>query len=234
MNALLRIERLSYRYPDGTRALEDVSLEVARGERVALLGANGAGKSTLLWHLNGLLLSDGAVRLDGEPIAKSGLREVRRRVGLVFQNPDDQLFCATVLEDAAFGPSNLGLPEEEALRRARGCLAAVGLSGVAGRSAHHVSLGERKRAAIAAVLAMEPEVLALDEPTANLDPRGRREIAALLKGIGRTQVIATHDLGFAADLCGRAVVLAGGKVEADGPLPAILANRPLLERCGLA
>ncbi|MDX9974891.1 MAG: ATP-binding cassette domain-containing protein, partial [FCB group bacterium] len=170
----------------------------------------------------------------GEAVSRGNLRKVRQRVGFVFQNPDDQLFCPTLFEDVAFGPRNLGLPEDEVWRRVEAGLRSVGLEGLGGKSAYHLSVGQKKRASLATVLAMNAEVLVLDEPTAGLDPRGRREILELLRGFGGTQVIATHDLGFVEDLCDRAVVLSAGRVVRDGAPGEILGDGPFLERFGLA
>lgn len=235
----VRMQDVRYAYPDGTVALRGVSLSVARGERVALLGANGSGKSTLLLHLNGILAhpggqaGHGGVSIFGIEVGKSTLKEARKRVGLVFQNPDDQLFSPTVFDDVAFGPRNMGLRKEELADRVRESLAAVGLSGYEERSAFHLSFGEKKRISIATVLAMRPEILVLDEPTSNLDPRRRREILTLLQQLGGTQIIATHDLNFAGKLCHRAIVLERGEVVAQGPIAGILRDTVLLEQHGL-
>jgi len=229
----IQIESLRFSYPDGTVALDDLCLEVAEGEKVAVLGANGAGKSTLLLHLNGILRGGGSVRVCGLQMSRATAKTIRRMVGVVFQNPDDQLFCPTVGDDVAFGPRNLNLPEEEVGRRVAESLAAVGMSGSEERSAFHLSFGQKKRVAIATALAMQPRIMALDEPTSNLDPRGRREIAALLRRLGRTQVIVTHDLELVGRLCDRAVVLAEGRKAADGPIARILADERLLDSCGL-
>jgi len=231
---VIEIRDLRYRFPDGTPALEGVSLTVREGERVAVLGPNGAGKTTLLLHLNGILGgSDGAVRVCGEPVCRSTLKRVRRLVGMVFQNPDDQLFCPTVHDDVAFGPQNMGLSEEDVERRVREALRGVGMEWAAQRSPFHMSLGEKKRVALATVLAMDSPVLALDEPTSNLDPKGRRQLVELLKVLGRTQLVGTHDLDVARDLCGRAVVLSKGRLVADGRAQDILSDRGLLETHGL-
>lgn len=229
----ISIADLTFRYPDGTLALNGLSLEVAAGEKVAVLGPNGAGKSTLLLHLNGIHGGNGSVRVFGEPVARGNLRRIRQRVGLVFQNPDDQLFCPTVFEDVAFGPRNLGLTEEVVAGRVRESLAAVGLEGLEGKSAFHLSVGQKKRAALATVLALDAEVLVLDEPTAGLDPRGRRETLALLRELGRTQIVATHDLPFVSELCDRAVVMYEGRAVAIGAAREILSDGALLERYGL-
>jgi cobalt/nickel transport system ATP-binding protein len=229
----VEISGLNFSYPDGSPALAGLSLTIAQNERVALAGANGAGKSTLLLHLNGLLRGRGVTVL-GLPVNNANLKELRRKVGFVFQNPDDQLFCPNVFEDVAFGPRNLNCSAEEVRRRVQAGLRAVGLAGCEKRSAFHLSVGQKKRVALAAVLAMRPEVLALDEPTSSLDPRGRRELIALLKEIGGTQIIATHDFGVIRELCGRVVVLDQGQVAADGAPEAILRDQALLNAHGLA
>ncbi|MGD8718150.1 MAG: ABC transporter ATP-binding protein [Candidatus Zixiibacteriota bacterium] len=233
MAAAVDISNLNYTYPDGTPALAGVNLSVSAGTTFGLLGANGAGKSTLLLHLNGLIGSNGAVRIFGETITRRNAREIRRRVGLVFQDPDDMLFMPRVEDDVAFGPRNLGLPEEEVATRVRDALAAVGLTGMEKRSPHHMSLGERRRASLAAVLSLRPEVLALDEPTANLDGRGRRELGELLATLPGTKIIASHDLAFVRELCPEAAVLARGRVVAAGPANGILDDEALLRENGL-
>jgi cobalt/nickel transport system permease protein len=219
---------LRFSYGEGRPALDGVDLRVEHGERVAVLGPNGAGKTTLMLLLDGLLQGEGELVVAGIDARGRRLRELRARVGLVFQDPDDQLFMPTVGEDVAFGPRNLGLAEAEVARRTAGALAAVGLAGAEGRAPHALSGGERRRAAIATVLAMDPEVLVLDEPSSGLDPRGRRELLELLRGLGRTLVLVTHDLPFAAALCDRAVVLSAGRVVADGPCAQVLADGGLL------
>jgi len=220
---------LTYRYPDGHTALEGIDLHVEHGERVAVLGPNGAGKTTFMLHLNGLLTaSSGALEVAGLAVEPRALQELRARVGLVFQDPDDQLFMPTVHEDVAFGPLNMRLGRDEVARRVAGALAAVRMQRAADRAPHQLSQGERRRVAIATVLAMEPRLLVLDEPSANLDPRARRELLELLAEIDRTMLIVTHDLPFAAELCERAVILAGGRVVADGPAEEILGDAALL------
>jgi cobalt/nickel transport system ATP-binding protein len=220
---------VGFRYPDGRRALDGVDLHVHPGERVALLGPNGAGKTTLVLHLNGILLPEtGEVRIDGIPVEKANFLEVRRRVGIVFQDPDDQLFMPTVRADVEFGPANLGLRGDELAARSRSALEAVGMEHVADRAPHHLSFGERRLVAIATVLAMEPEILVLDEPSANLDPAGRRELAEVLDRLAITMLMVTHDLPYALQLCRRAVVLNGGRIAADGPIREILADRELM------
>ena len=218
-----------YSYPDGHRALSGVSLRVEAGERVAVLGPNGAGKSTLCLHLNGILeATAGTVRVCGLSVGGRKLKEVRGRVGVVFQDPDDMLFMPTVAQDVAFGPSNLGVAEKEIPARVERALAAVGMQGHGERSPHHLSFGQRKRAAMAAVLSMQPEVLVLDEPSASLDPRSRREFGEILAGLDQTIIMATHDLPYALELCERAVIVDGGRIAADGPVQEILGDAELL------
>jgi cobalt/nickel transport system ATP-binding protein len=220
---------VTFRYPDGHLALDGLDLHVGHGERVAVLGPNGAGKTTLMLHLNGLLTAGaGELEVAGIPVGRSRLAELRSRVGLVFQDPDDQLFMPTVREDVAFGPLNMGLERHEAAARVDEALAAVRMSGSADRAPHGLSQGERRRVAIATVLAMRPQLLVLDEPSANLDPRARRELLELLDELERTMLIVTHDLPFAAQLCERAVILAAGRVVADGDAEDVLADADLL------
>src|SRR4030095_11689118 len=230
----VRLTRLSYSYPDGTKALEGIDLDVRPGERVALVGPSGAGKSTLLLHLNGVLTGTGGVRIMGHLLEAADLRDIRRHVGLVFQDPDDQLFCPTVFEDVAFGPLNMGFPAQEISVRVEKALTDVGLSpSFRNRSSHHLSHGERKRAALASVLVMEPKILALDEPTSNLDPRNRRILMQLIAALPITLLLATHDLELVLALCPRTVVMDRGKVWAEGETVHILANAQLMERHGL-
>ncbi len=230
----IEISHLSFSYPDGRQALRDVNLSVRPGERVALVGPNGAGKSTLLLHLNGILRGDGAVRVMGLEVAEPHLARIRAQVGLVFQDADDQLFSLTVFDDVAFGPLYAGLPEVEVRQRVSWALAQVGMEEYAARVSHHLSLGEKKRVAIATVLAMQPEILIFDEPTAGLDPRARRRLIELLHGLPQTMLAATHDLRFVAEVCPRAVILDGGQVVADGPTDVLLADEELLKAHGLA
>jgi cobalt transport protein ATP-binding subunit len=237
MSAAIEVRQLSYRYHDGTQALRGVNLAVAAGECVGLLGPNGSGKSTLLLHLNGLLperlASDGAVKILGQPITSSNLEAIRRQVGLVFQDPDDQLFCPTVQEDVAFGPQQQGLSPSEVHARVHEALARVGLDGFGQRATHHLSHGEKRRVCLAGVLACEPHVLVLDEPTSDLDPRGRREFKALLREIPATKLIATHDLEMVVELCSRVVVLDRGEVVADGATATVLNDEELMLAHGL-
>lgn len=227
------IRSLSFAYPDGQVALRDVSLAIGRGEKVALVGPNGAGKSTLLLHLNGILRGSGRVEVLGQPVQDGRLGSVRAQVGFVFQNPDDQLFSPTVFEDVAFGPLYMGLPREEIQERVRRALEQVGMEAFEDRMPHHLSLGERKRVAIATVLAMNPEILALDEPSLGLDPRARRGLISLLGELPQTMVVATHDMHLVRDLLPRTVILDQGRVAAEGPTQDILADRELLEQHGL-
>ena len=227
--AALEVRGLTFRYPDGRLALSGADLRVEPGERVALLGPNGAGKTTLALHLDGILRpSAGSVQVGGLPVGPATLHEVRRRVQLVFQDPDDQLFSSTVRDDVAFGPANLGLRGADLDARVAEALAAVGMSEHADRVPHHLSFGQRRRVAIATVLAMQPDVLVLDEPTSNLDPAGRRELGEILDGLAAALVVATHDLPFALQLCPRAVVLDDGVVVADGPTRDVLADAALM------
>jgi cobalt/nickel transport system ATP-binding protein len=219
---------LEFRYPNGQGALTGVDLHVEHGERVALLGPNGAGKTTLMLHLNGLMRGAGALEVAGLEVADDTLAELRRRVGLVFQDPDDQLFMPTVEEDVAFGPLNMGLDREAVAERVIEALGAVRMATAAKRAPYQLSMGERRRVAIATVLAMHPRLLVLDEPSANLDPRARRELLDVLERIDRTMLITTHDLPLAAELCERAVILAAGRVVADGPCRDVLGDAALL------
>jgi len=231
---MLDIRDLCYRYPDGTEALRAVSLAVAPGEKIALVGPNGAGKSTLLLHLNGVLrASSGVVRVDGAPVDDTTIRRVRARVGMVFQDPDDQLFSPTVFDDVAFGPIHMGLDEAEVRRRVARALEQVGMAGFEARLPHRLSLGQRKRVAVATVLSMEPALLALDEPSAGLDPRARRGLIALLQTLPQALVVSTHDMRMVAEVFPRTVVLAAGAIAYDGPSAHILADGELLERYGL-
>jgi cobalt/nickel transport system ATP-binding protein len=233
MDACIEIRNLSYAYPNGRQALRGIELTVRQGEKVALVGPNGAGKSTLLLHLNGLLRGDGVVRVMGREAEDSHLSWIRARVGMVFQNPDDQLFSPTVFDDVAFGPLYAGLPEDDIRRRVDWALAQVGLEHYRDRVSHHLSLGEKKRAAIATVLSMRPRILALDEPTAGLDPRTRRRLIGLLRELPQTMLVATHDMDLVAEICRRAVILDGGEVIADGAMQELLVDERLLEAHGL-
>ncbi|MGB6225571.1 MAG: CbiX/SirB N-terminal domain-containing protein [Pseudonocardiaceae bacterium] len=224
-HAAVEVRDLDFSYPDGRQALSGVSMSVAPGERVALLGPNGAGKTSLVLQLNGVLTpSAGSVFIGGVQVQRRALAEVRRRVGVVFQDPDDQLFTPTVGRDVAFGPAHLGLSGAALEARVAEALSYVGLADAADRPPHRLSLGERRRAAVATVLAMHPEVLVLDEPTANLDPAARREFADLIKRLGMTTLLVTHDLPYALELCPRALVIDHGQIVADGPTRELLAD----------
>lgn len=230
----LAVAGLGYRYPGGDRVLDDIDLSLPAGERLAVLGANGAGKSTLLLHLNGLLLPEaGTVTIGDIAVTPETLREVRRKVGFVFQHPDDQLFLPTLLEDVAFGPLNDGASADDAEHAAGAILAAFGLEHARGRAAHHLSGGEKRLASLATVLVMEPDILVLDEPTAGLDARSRRRVVDFLTGRSETLVVATHDLEVAAAVCRQAAVLADGRVAAVGPIQTVLGDAELLRAHGL-
>jgi cobalt/nickel transport system ATP-binding protein len=229
---VIEIEHLSYFYPDGTPGLRDIALEIYRNESVAILGPNGAGKSTLLYHLNGTLMGEGNVTILGLPVEKKNLKEIRRKVGLVFQSPEDQLFCPTVFDDVAFGPLNMGVDEEEVKHRVEDALEMVGLKGFEGRSAHHLSEGEKKRVALATVLSLDSEILAFDEPTDNLDPAGSRLLTERIRLIRQTKVIVTHHLSVAVDLCKRAILLDKGRKVDDLPMEGLLVSQDLLKQFG--
>ncbi len=229
--ASLDVQGLAYAYPDGHQALFGVNLLVGRGERVALLGPNGAGKTTLVLHLNGILTGGaGTVEVGGLPVVKANFAEVRRRVGIVFQDPDDQLFMPTVAEDVAFGPANLGLRGAELDTRVDEALTAVGMAEFKDRAPHHLSFGQRRRVAVATVLAMRPEILVLDEPSSNLDPASRRELADILRGLDVTLLMVTHDLPYALELCPRSVILDNGIIVADGVTPEVLGDPDLMAK----
>ncbi|WP_041245045.1 energy-coupling factor ABC transporter ATP-binding protein [Gloeobacter kilaueensis] len=236
MSEALTVEELYYNYPDGTAALRGLSFKLMPGESVALAGPNGSGKSTLLLHLNGLLRpSRGRIAVGGKPLDAAHQAFARRYVGLVFQNPEDQLFMPTVGEDVAFGPQNLGLAGEKLRERVRSVLDQVGLEPARflERQSFNLSIGEKKRVALAGVLAMEPEVLVLDEPSAGLDPRSRRRLIRLLKDLPQTQLVATHDLDLALEICSRTLIVEQGRLVAEGPSEQILSDRVLLETHGL-
>ncbi|MFQ5892501.1 MAG: energy-coupling factor ABC transporter ATP-binding protein [Candidatus Methanofastidiosia archaeon] len=212
----LEIKNLSFTYPDGTHVLRGVDLVVDERESVALIGPNGAGKSTLFLHLNGILSGRNSIKIFGLEMRGENLREIRNLVGLVFQDPNDQLFMPTVFDDVAFGPLNLGLPKEEVLERVDEALRAVEMEDFKKRASHHLSFGEKKKLSLATVLSMNPKLLVLDEPSGNLDPRGRRNLLKILGGLNLTKLLATHDLNFASKVCERCVILNGGKVVYDG------------------
>jgi cobalt transport protein ATP-binding subunit len=230
----LDVRDLCFSYPDGYEALKGVSLGINAGEKVALIGPNGAGKSTLMLHLNGINSpASGSVRVGGLSVEKANIGRIRAEVGLVFQDPDDQLFSPTVYDDVAFGPVHMGLPKAEVDARVTRALEAVGLAGFEKRLPHHLSIGQRKRAALATVLSMSPSVLVLDEPSAGLDPRGRRELINLLAGLPQTMLVSTHDMKLVAEVFPRTVIVDDGRIVADGPTDGILADADLLEQHGL-
>jgi len=231
--AVLTVKNLSFHYPDGHPALDKVSLKISPGEKVALVGPNGAGKSTLMLHFNGILDGDGDICVAGLTMEKDQLPLVRAKVGMVFQNPDDQLFSPTVFEDVAFGPLHMGLPEDEVRQRVENALDQVGMSQYAQRLSHHLSVGEKKRIAIATVLSMNPEILVLDEPSAGLDPRARRSLINLLREMDLTMLVSTHDMRLVEELFPRTVVMDGGQIVADGKTEEILSDEYLLETHGL-
>jgi cobalt/nickel transport system ATP-binding protein len=233
MHHSIEIDNLSFAYPDGHQALDNISLSIQPGEKVALVGPNGAGKSTLILHLNGILGGEGCVRVCGLPVTKDNLGRVRAMVGLVFQTPDDQLFSPTVFEDVAFGPIYQGLPMPEVKARVAEALAAVNMSAYTDRVSHHLSSGEKKRIAIATVLSMRPEVLVLDEPTAGLDPRARRSLIGLLRDLPLTMLVSTHDMLLVRELFSRTVIMDEGRVVADGHTVTLLQDDALLEAHGL-
>lgn len=230
----IQFSDVHYRYPNGYEALSGVTFRVTHGEKVALLGLNGAGKSTLLLHTNGLLLpSQGEVNIGDVPVRKSTMRLVRQAVGMVFQNPDDQLFMPTVADDVAFGPQNMGLPPDEVSRRVSLALADVGATDLADRPPFELSGGLKRMAAIATVLSMEPDILVMDEPTANLDSSARRRLLNILHSFRHTMLVATHDLDMALELCPRAILLDHGRVAADGPTASLLCDRQLMASAGM-
>ena len=226
---VIELRGVAFAYPDGHQALFGVDLHIHPGERVALLGPNGAGKTTLVLHLNGILRPGaGAVTVSGLPVTEATLQDVRRRVGIVFQDPDDQLFMGTVRADVGFGPANLGLKGAALEARVMAALEQVGMADFADRPPHHLSFGQRRRVAVATVLSMEPEILVLDEPSSNLDPASRRELADILRSLDVTVLMVTHDLPYALELCPRAVVLSDGHVVADGTTYDVLTDDALM------
>ena len=230
----ISVRELGFAYPDGTRALDGVSFEVGHGDAIAVVGANGAGKSTLLLHLNGLLTPEhGSVDIGGIPVAHGTLAEIRRTVGMVFQDPDDQLFMPTVAEDVGFGPVNLGLPADDVAARVREALSRVDAAHLSDRPPYRLSGGEKRAVAIATVLAMQPNILVLDEPSSGLDPQARRRLIGLLASFAHTRIIATHDLDLAAELCERTIVMSQGRIIADRPTATVFTDDELLAASGL-
>jgi cobalt/nickel transport system ATP-binding protein len=229
----IEVRALSFTYPDGRKALDNINLTIREGEKVALIGPNGAGKSTLLLHLNGILRGQGVVKIMGTEVGDGNPGIIRSQVGLVFQQPDDQLFSPTVFEDVAFGPLHMDLDEEKVRQRVSWALAQVGMEGFENRISHHLSLGEKKRIAIATVLAMKPVILALDEPSGELDPRARRGLINLLRGLPQTMLVATHDIQLVEELLPRTVILDKGKVVAEGQTIKLLGETEILYQHGL-
>jgi cobalt/nickel transport system ATP-binding protein len=224
MGRVIEVRGLRYSYPDGTQALAGVDFHLDAGECVALLGANGSGKTTFVLHLNGLLIGEGSVVVCGKPVEKANLKEIRAKVGIVFQDSDEQLFLPTVIEDVAFGPANQGLDAHAAMHKAEDVLEKVGMKGALGRAPYHLSAGEKRRVAIAGVLAMEPEILVLDEPTTFLDPPGQRDLIRLLRALPQAKVLITHDVKLARTLASRAVFFDHGKVAGEGSVEALVAQ----------
>lgn len=233
METVIEINALTYLYPTGNMALDNLNMSVSKGEKVALVGPNGAGKSTLILHLNGILNGNGHIRIMGMGMEKGNLPKIRQKVGVVFQDPDHQLFSPTVFDDVAFGPMNMGFSEDEVRAKVSEALEKVGLAGFEDRLPHRMSFGEKRRVCIASVLSMSPEILVLDEPSSSLDPRSRRELINLLNSFEITQIIATHDLEMALELCKRVVVMDRGTVVADGDIREILGKEELMLRHGL-
>lgn len=230
---IVELSNLHYSYPDGTRALKDISMEILSGESVGIVGPNGAGKTTLLLHLNGYFTGGEHVLINGLPVIKENLNQIRQNVGIVFQEPDIQLFMLTVFDDVAFGPLNMGLDEEEVKTRVSDALAQVNMSGYEKRAPYHLSGGEKRAIAIATVLAMNPKVLVMDEPTSNLDPRTRRQVIHLLKSFKMTKIIASHDLEMILEVCPRTIVMDNGLIVTDNKTEMIFGDSELLEKHGL-
>ena len=228
MDPIIEIIKLSYAYPDGKQALKDISLSIMPGEKVALVGANGAGKSTVLLHLNGILMGNGVIRINDLEINKRNLAKIRALVGIVFQNPDDQLFSPSVYEDVAYGPIYQGVAKHDIDERVSRALSAVKMQDYSLRNPYHLSMGEKKRISIATVLSMQPQILVFDEPTSGLDPRARRELIVLLSELPQTMLIATHDMALVRQLTSRIIILNHGKISADGTSKNLLSNEPLL------
>jgi len=237
MNPVLVVQHLGFSYPDGKEALRDITFSVNEGECLGVIGPNGAGKSTLLLHLNGLLpdrvQARPSVTLRGTAVTPETAHEIHRRVGFLFQDPDDQLFCATVAEDVAFGPAQCGVEGKQLEERVEAALKLVGLEGFGQRLPHHLSGGEKRRVCLAGVLACQPDILVLDEPTSNLDPRGKRELKKLLSDLPSTRIIATHDLELVVEICTRVLVLDEGRIVAEGTPADILGNEDLMLAHGL-
>ena len=230
MKKVIEISDLRYSYPDGKIALENINLDIFKGESVGIVGANGAGKTTLILHINGIIRNNnGNIKVVDMEMTDKNVRKIRSKVGLVFQNPEDQLFSPTVFEDVSFGPLNMKLPADEVVKRTTNALEMVEMSGFENRSSHHLSEGEKKRISIATVLSMNPEILVLDEPTSNLDPKHRRELINLLKKINKTIIIVSHDLEAMLELCNRTVLMNKGKIIKDGKTQELMSDKKLME-----
>ena len=232
MRNVIEIKGLNYKYPNGAQALRDLNLSVREGSKIGLIGPNGAGKTTFLLHLNGIISLDPALTILGMPMNKKNVNSIRRQLGIVFQDPDDQLFSTTVFDDIAYGPLNMGLAKEEVIERTNKALNQVEMLKFSGHSPHHLSFGEKKRAAIATILSMEPEIMVLDEPSSNLDPKHRRQLIDILRSIDKTMIIASHDLEMIYELCDDTVLLNGGRIVTSGKTADILSNEELmLQNC---
>jgi cobalt/nickel transport system ATP-binding protein len=230
---VIRVRNLQFSYPDGCRALKAIDFVLHKGDTVALIGPNGAGKSTFILHLNGVLRGEGMISVLGEELDRNNVHRIRSRVGVVFQDPNDQLFMSTVFDDIAFGPLNFGIPPKEVKSRVDKILAEMGLKKVSMKSPHHLSLGEMKNASLATVLVLEPEILILDEPTSNLDPGSRRKFIQLLNRLPISKIIATHDLDMVVECCSKVVLMNDGLIITQGDTKKILNNKKLLEQHNL-
>jgi cobalt/nickel transport system ATP-binding protein len=231
---IVEFRDVHFTYPDGTEALTDIAFRITHGESVGIIGSNGAGKSTIILHMNGCLMpTRGMVMIGDLLLDKKSLIEIRKKVGVVFQSPDDQLFMPTVFDDVAFGPLNLGLTEDMVKTRVDDALRTVGCEGLKDRPSHRLSMGQKRAVSIATVIAMQPDILVMDEPSANLDPRSRRQLINLLKGFTHTKIIASHDLDLVLELCERCILLSDGRIRADGETMTILSDETLLEENGL-
>jgi len=233
MKEAINIEKLEYSYPDGTKALKGIDMRIFEGESVGLIGPNGAGKSTLLLHLNGILRGSGKLKIMGLQMTDENLDVIRNKVGLVFQDPEDQLFMPTVFDDVAFGPINAGLKIEEIKALVKGALQKVDISDLTDRISHHLSFGEKKRVSLATIISMKPEIMALDEPTSNLDPKARYDLIQFLKKISKTKIVASHDLDMVLEVCDQVIMLDRGIIVASGITKEILSNEPLLKKHNL-
>ncbi len=229
----VNVSNYTFTYPDGRKALDKVSFVVREGESLGIIGANGAGKTTLLFSIVGILRGKGNIKVKGVSVSKRTLKEIRKKIGFVFQDPEIQLFSPTVFEDVAFGPLNMGLSPDDVKKRVKYALSVVGLSGFEERIIHHLSTGEKKRVALAGILSMDADILLLDEPTSGLDPRGRRELIELLSSMNKTMILATHDLPLVESLCHRVIILKKGQIVWEGQPSAILQNSEKLRSYGL-